>query len=177
MEADFINVLALDPSLRNTGYIVAKLSANEITYIDSGVITTKPNKYSTDMLLKDSFELYTAVNTLLHDIDYVCSEASVFSQSAQNAVVNGIVIGLLTAVMDKKPVHVVSQSQAKQATQLEFEGKDSKEVVMAWACAHLPDHLIPRYRGKINKTQFNHIADAVAVLHASLPTLRKSLCK
>lgn len=170
-----LTVLALDPSLRNTGYVLATITGSDVDYVSTGVITTKHTKKSIDTFLEDTMHLYTEVAQLLDKVDVVCSEASLFSQNASNALTNGIVLGLLTVIKNRKNLTVVTQSQAKKATKQAFKDKDAKQVVMEWASAHLPDELIPKHNGKVNATKFNHIADALAVLHASLPTLRKSL--
>ena len=177
MAVESVTVLALDPSLRNTGYVIATVTKDTVTYVSCGVITTEPKKQNIDSLIADATQLYTEVSGLLSQADIVCSEASFFAKDAKAAVVKGVIVGLLTIVRNKVPLHVVTQSQAKKATGQDFKDKDPKAAVMEWALAHLPESLVPMYRGKVNQTKFNHIADAVAVLHASLPTLRKSLCK
>lgn len=177
MAVESVTVLALDPSLRNTGYVIATVTKGTVIYSSCGVVTTDPKRQSVDSLIADATHLYTEVSSLLSQVDIVCSEASFFAKDAKAAIVKGVIVGLLTIVKNKVPLHVVTQSQAKKATGQDFKDKDPKAVVMEWALAHLPESLVPMYRGKVNQTKFNHIADAVAVLHASLPTLRKSLCK
>ena len=177
MVVESVTVLALDPSLRNTGYVIATVTKDTVTYTSCGVITTEPKKQNIGSLIADATHLYTEVSSLLSQADIVCSEASFFAKDAKAAVVKGVIVGLLTIVKNNAPLHVVTQSQAKKATGQDFKDKDPKAVVMEWALAHLPESLVPMYRGKVNQTKFNHIADAVAVLHASLPTLRNHLCK
>lgn len=177
MTVESLTVLALDPSLRNTGYVVATVTKDTVSYISCGVVTTEPKKQNVDSLITDATHLYTEVSSLLSQVDIVCSEASFFAKDSKAAVVKGVIVGLLTIVRNRVPLHVVTQSQAKKTTGQDFKDKDPKAVVMEWALAHLPESLVPMHRGKVNQTKFNHIADAVAVLHASLPTLRKSLCK
>ena len=44
MAVESVTVLALDPSLRNTGYVIATVTKDTVTYSSCGVITTEPKK-------------------------------------------------------------------------------------------------------------------------------------
>ena len=129
MAVESVTVLALDPSLRNTGYVVATITEDTVSYLSCGVVTTEPKKQSVDGLIADATHLYTEVSSLLSQADIVCSEASFFARDAKAAVVKGVIVGLLTIVRNKVPLHVVTQSQAKKATGQDFKDKDPKAMI------------------------------------------------
>ena len=163
-----MRILAIDPALRNTGYVLAEYlpSTDEIVYITTGVIHTKTSTHTGQNLVQDANYILTQLAALLPQCDVVVSEVSTFSQNADNATTNGIVISILGYVSTQKKLFLITQSDAK----LYASDKElcSKQEVMEWAKAILPCHLIPR-----TKKVFNHVADAVAVLHASIKTLKK----
>ena len=106
---------------------------------------------------------------MLAEVDCVVSECSTFSQNADNATTNGIVVGVLAYVSSQKPLYVVSQAQVKAVVK---QGA-SKQDVSEWANKILPYELLDG----ISNSRFNHIADALAVLHSIEQQLKERLSK
>ena len=164
-----MKVLALDPALRNTGFAVAEYNGEKFDYIKVGVIQTRTKTHTPINLIRDARTIYTDLTPLLAEVDCVVSECSTFSQNADNATTNGIVVGVLAYVSSQKPLYVVSQAQAKAVVK---QGA-SKQDVSEWANKILPYELLDG----ISNSRFNHIADALAVLHSIEQQLKERLSK
>jgi Holliday junction resolvasome RuvABC endonuclease subunit len=180
-----INILAIDPSLNNTGIAVVgvdvatglvscvnylKLAATEAT--DGKTV----RKNSSD--LQRARNIIAAINHAVTTYRPVvaCAEVPTGTQSARGSISNGICIGVLASI--SVPLIEVSPMEVKMASC----GKKTadKEDMVRWAVDLYPgaEWLFGkvkndwdfRHEGKIISKHNEHLADAVAAAHAAVKT-------
>lgn len=167
-----IIVAAEDPSLRNWGLVKAEidLSSMEIRILDLKLIQTE--KESSKMVRVASDDLRRCQTILRERLawhkgcSFAFCEIPSGSQSARGAKGEGMCLGLLAA--SAVPVIQVQQNETK----LVVRKNASKDEMIEWAYGAFPalpwiTHASAKRPGKLTDAN-EHLADAVAVLHAGV---------
>lgn len=168
-----IKVVAFDPSLTNWGVAVGRLNLEtfEVEIDDLQTICTEKSKDRSIRLSYDDVarwrEIYKGVSPLLQDAKLVFSEIPAGAKDANAAFALGGVKAMLGAL--NKPLIQVMPKETKLASV--GSSTATKKEVINWAVKQYPD--APWQRVKKTGTVMmknEHMADAVAVLHAGLQT-------
>ena len=166
-----LNICGIDPALRNTGVVrgVLDTSSRSIRLSDCLLITTEP---STEKILKsaDDLERSQHIHTQLHkfikDVDLVFCEMPVGSQTSRAQTSYGIIIGLLASI--KTPIIRVSPLEVKHV--VGATKTTTKKEIITWAVSIYPWLSWMRTKKGIITNQNEHVADAIATIHAGLET-------
>ena len=174
-----ITVIGLDPSLANTGIAVMRmlLPENRLVLDDLLLAGTEGRdkkvvrKNSDD--LRRAEEIASAVEAMVnkHQPAFLCSEVPHGSQSSRGMMANGIVVGILACLRMRTPLIQIQADETKLST----VGKKtaSKAEMIAWAVNAFPEApwLRRKTKGEMVLLKDNeHLADAVAVVHAGVKT-------
>lgn len=171
-----IQVAGLDPSFRNWGVAEASLD------LDTGVLSNphlsviktgdepkgkqvRQNSYD----LTASSELAGAMSLLIPSVKIFFVEVPHGSQSASSMKGYGVCIGILGYMRATGATIIeVSESESKKI----FVGKRTatKEEMINQAVGYYPDANWPRRGGKIVAGTAEHMADAIAAIHAGVNT-------
>lgn len=171
-----VNVVGLDPSLRNWGVAEAKLG------LESGVLSTPQLKVITtadepkgkqvrqnsyDLLA--SSELAGAMLLLIPTTKFFFVEVPHGSQSAQAMKGYGICIGIL-GFMRAMGATIIEVSASENKKGFTGDSKATKKMMIDTAVGHYPDANWPIHGGKIVAGTAEHMADAIAAIHAGVNT-------
>ena len=152
--------LALDCSLRNTGYAVFVEDILE----EWGLITTKkiPGIGETESRIRNVSYIVSELSGMANLSTRVVMEFPTGTQSATAAISMYLAIGSVIGLAKGKNIdsYAIFPRTAKAA--ILWNSNATKEDVMAWAIRTHPDRGFPRA-----KTKFEHIADAILIFHAS----------
>lgn len=171
-----ITVAGLDPSLSNFGMVKGSLDLESgiLTVTQIQLIETKPEsknktvrKNSID--LERSRKLYKELTEFIKDVDLVCVEIPVGSQSARAMTSYGICIGLLASI--DLPLIQVTPTEVKLAATNSKTA--SKAEMINWAVLNYPEAqwLTVTRKGITNFVDKNeHMADALAAIVAGVQT-------
>lgn len=172
-----IEVVGLDPSLRNWGVCVAQYDINtkELSIKSLDTICIKPNTHKTiRQNIKDldsAYGIFQATELLVKDAVAVFAEVPVGSQSARSMASYGICVGILGSLQARGiPIHVVTPKEVKLAA----IGKEamSKQEMIDWATSKFPNAPWPTYTNKgvtsITNGKAEHMADALAAIYAGV---------
>ena len=104
-------------------------------------------------------------------VDAICIEVPHGSQNARASLGAGACIGLIAAIRNShgaKPVICVNATE----TRMEITGKSSatKQQGIDWASGLYPDANWPKLNGQIIASKAEHMADAIAAVHAGIKT-------
>lgn len=170
-----LNVLGMDPSLRNWGLAAGKLdtatSAVDIRRLDVFRIPEPVGK----QIRVNSKDLHVArglmerVHPYMKSAGVCFAEVPVGSQSARAMVSYGVCVTVLGANQALGcPFIEVSPLEVKMAT----VGKKtaSKMEMIEWAMDRYPNAPWPYHNGKLNTGLAEHMADACAAIEAGLKT-------
>ena len=177
-----MNLLAIDPSLRNTGVVAARyVFDSTVEPFDLHLITTEPDRSkqvrrnSDD--LRCAFEMRQQLEDLisLYDPLVVFVEVPSGTQSARAGWTLGITVGVLSGLLGRSfQIIEVSAQPVKKF----FTGKRnaSKREMIETAHRAYPDLPWRRHGGRLTNDN-EHLADAVAILGygATLPVTRSYL--
>jgi Holliday junction resolvasome RuvABC endonuclease subunit len=171
-----IPVLGMDPSLRNWGLAAATLDLSDgvLTTPNLGLIQTGDEPKG-KQVRQNSFDLVRA--TTLYDgvLSWVQAAKVVFvevphgSQSAAAMKGYGIVLGVLGSIIASGiPIIQVTANENKKL----FTGDKNatKDQMIAKAFEWYPDANWPTHKGTITAGKAEHMADAVAAIHAGVLT-------
>jgi Holliday junction resolvasome RuvABC endonuclease subunit len=175
----FINVLGMDPSLSNWAFAAARLNTatHELTLRNIELARTSKSSIRKQLVCTDDLNrakiLSDAVFQYAPHAHAIFVEVPTGSQSSRGALGSGVCIGILAAMRTNKiPFFQVTPTELKLASV--GTRTASKEAVIEWAMDQYPDLEWPmtNHRGKIsyNKEQANHMADAIACIHAGIKT-------
>lgn len=168
-----MNILGIDPALVNTGLALFNHTDGNNSIIDLGLIVTSSSGDKNVRKNIDDYNravlLHTQLQTWISRCDCVCVELPQIAGAnvqARSMWSSGIALGILASI--SKPVVVLTPSEVKLAT---GNKTASKEEVIAWATSLYPDAPWKKVKRKgemvlVDKNE--HIADAVAVVHAGL---------
>lgn len=170
-----IRIAGLDPALRNLGMVKGTLDLQSGVFLPEELILVKTESTDQKVVRKNSDDLERArkihipMFTFLENVDLVCVEIPVGSQSARAMASYGISIGLLAAI--DKPLIQVTPTQVKLA------GAGTKQAskidMITWAVTQYPQlnwKYVMRKGIKDLTADNEHLADAVAAVHAGLKT-------
>lgn len=166
-----ITIAGIDPALRNVGLVKGTLD------LDSGIfhlaslklLQTETSKHKQVRKNSDDLErariAYKGIQEFLVDVDLVCVEIPVGSQSARAMASYGISIGVIASI-DKPLIQVT-------ATEVKMNGAGtklaSKVEMINWATTRYPMAPWLTHGGKITQNN-EHLADALAAIHAGAKT-------
>lgn len=175
----FINVLGFDPSLRNWGIAKGKLLLSstgkpEHIVIDN-ISVTQPILPTSKQLrvnskdLDSANQLYKAAMEALNEAQAVFVEVPVGSQSSRAMASYGICIGVLGALRESGiPFFEVTPTEVKISSV--GSKTASKSDMINWAVKYHPEAGWPMSRGSIVAGKAEHMADAIAAIHAGIKT-------
>ena len=174
---NIINILGIDAAFANTGIILASYNADtsEVTINDLRLVQTKADKADKKVVRKNSDDLRRAGETLNaldmaianHTPSIAFCEVPFGAQSARAAWSLGIAVGLIAHVASKVPLIQVTPKEVKDVVNTKFP---DKAQMIEWAVNKYPDVNWPRRGGKIVAGQAEHMADAIATIHAGIRT-------
>lgn len=171
-----IIIAGLDPSLDNFGMSkgVLDLSSGILSNIQLNLNETKPDNKN-KQVRKNSIDLkraqshFEALNKFLVDVDIVCVEIPVGSQSARAMASYGICIGLLASI--STPMIQVSPNEVKLASV--GSKTATKKQMIEWASNLYPNApwMTTTRKGQKELIAKNeHLADSIAAIHAGVKT-------
>ena len=170
---DTLKVVGFDPSLRNWG--IAKGILTPLTG-DLNITTlsvTQPALSKGKQVRQNSLDLESAEQlakeaiSAAKDAQAVFVEVPVGSQSARAMASYGICVGVLGALRTIGiPFFLITPEEVKLATGL--TAKASKAEMIEWASITYPQADWPMHAGSINASKAEHMADAVAAIHAGV---------
>lgn len=177
-----VKLAGMDPSLRNLG--IAKMTLDtdtmQLTVDDLILVTTKPADKAKKKAMRQNCidldaakDLFEGMQEHLTDMTFAVAEVPVGSQSARAMASYGICVGVLSGC--PIPLIAVSPTEVKKAGY--GEPNATKEEQIEWAVAKYPHAPWLRYqqngkgfkKGEISNAN-EHLADAVAAVHAGLKT-------
>ena len=170
-----ILIAGIDPAISNTGLVKGYLDieTDKLSITDMRLLETKPG--TTKSVRKNSDDLTRArylkqhIDKFLVDCVMVFVEIPVGSQSARSMCGYGICIGLIASIAI--PVIQISPSEIKFT--VNGSKQASKSDIIAWAVDRYPnDFWFTSFKqGKTSYLSKNeHLADAIAAIHAGLVT-------
>lgn len=163
----------MDPSLRNWGLCKGVLEQGQFRLTDLSIHCTTREE-ATHRNVSD----FERIQTILAGVvPYLPSDAVIFaemptgSQSARAMFSYGVVLTVLASLKEQGyRLLPLSPREVKQHSQGNVEA--SKEEMIHWAAATYPSSLWPVHRRngqlRINASKAEHMADAVATVHAGL---------
>lgn len=170
-----IPVVGFDPSLRNWGIASSQLDLTT-GYLDTPRLSlVQPKDETGKQVRKNSQDLQIAeqlaktVVSAARKAKVVFVEVPVGSQSARAMASYGICVGVLGAIRAEGiPLIEVSPTEVKVA----FTGNKNatKEDMINEALSLYPDANFPLHQGKISYSKAEHVADAIAAIHAGAQT-------
>ncbi|QNK01738.1 hypothetical protein [Dyella telluris] len=179
-----LKVLGLDAAFAHTGMAFAEVDLSGTVISDAHIavtrvelIKTEADKESKKVVRKNSDdlrrarEIVTGVRQAVeeHGIHLVCCEVPTGTQSARASWALGIAVGTLAAI--DQPLIQVLPREVKEAVGDKYADKDE---IIAWASGKYPTINWPmsKKKGQMSITvgQAEHMADAVAVIHAATKT-------
>jgi len=170
-----INIVGIDPAIRNFGYAQAKLETvdNILKVHNVALVTTEKDTHKTIRRNSDDFrraQHHTkALKRYCEGMHIAIAEFPTGTQSARGAMSNGIALGVLAGC----PIALVQVMPDEVKMAAVGHKQAAKEEMIEWAVAKYPD--LPWLKGKVKgKLQLiaanEHLADAVATIHAGILT-------
>lgn len=171
-----VNVVGLDPSFRNWGVAIATLD------LESGVLSTPSLKVVTtadepkgkqvrvnSYDLAASQELAAEMLLLIPETKFFFVEVPHGSQSASSMKGYGVCIGIL-GYMRAMGATIIEVSAGENKKGFTGDAKATKQMMIDTAFGHYPDANWPVRGGKIVAGTAEHMADAIAAIHAGVNT-------
>lgn len=165
-----INIVGIDPSLRNFGMVKCKydLHKNSLNLVDVKLVNALSSDTEASVSLQDvdvATQICAEVLNLCEDAHLLCIELPSGHQSARGAISNGICIGIIAMLNTQGiPIVLVTPKQVKLVT---GNNGASKDEMVNWFNTKFPNH--PKVL-EIKPSSRHHIADAMASLYAGLRT-------
>lgn len=171
-----VKLAGIDISLRNLG--IAKMTLDtdsmSLSVDDLVLVQTQPADKATKKAMRQNCidldaarDLFEGLQEHLPDMTFAVAEVPVGSQSARAMASYGICVGVLSGC--PIPLIAVSPTEVKKAG---FGvASATKEEMIEWAVAQYPDapwHRVKKTGALLGKNE--HLADAVAAVHAGLKT-------
>lgn len=158
-------VLGIDPSMSNFG-LAKGVFKDTLSITDTHVIRSKEvikvkGDYKNEHDIAIAKNIYQQLSPWLKDVDIVCIEVPVGSQSARAMVSYGICVALIATICAKH--HHVIRITPNQVKQKVGNKKATKDDVIAWVKDKHPEYTLPKA-----KCVAEHIADAIVTLHVGL---------
>lgn len=171
-----LKIVGLDPSMSNFGIAVGTvdLDTNTVNIKRFELAETKAGgnkktvRVNSDDLRRSS-EIWKKAKPIVEDAHIVFCELPVGSQSSRAQTSYGICIGILACI--EKPLIQLTPNEIKHYVGGRLSV--SKEDIIDWAVGTHPDApwLRHKVKGELKLTSKNeHLADAVAAIHAGMET-------
>jgi Holliday junction resolvasome RuvABC endonuclease subunit len=172
-----IKLVGMDPSLRNWGLAVAeydltsqKLEVQSVHVIQP-VLSTNKQVRQNSLDLDSANQLYQGATIYLSQAHAVFVEIPIGSQSARAMASYGICVGVLGSMRANNiPFFELTPTEIKLAG----PGKKTatKQEMINWAKTKHPEANWPTYKRngiqKVSEAKAEHMADAVAAIHAGI---------
>lgn len=171
-----IPIIGMDPSFRNWGLAAAELD------LETGILSTPVlsvvktgEEPKGKQVRQNSYDLEAAEFLAANVIPLAQTTKAVFvevphgSQSAASMKGYGVCIGILGSLRSfGVPIIEVSEQESKKL----FAGhrKATKEQMIAKAMEYYPDANWPYHQGSLSAAKAEHMADAIAAIHAGVNT-------
>lgn len=176
-----IKVIGLDAAFANTGIVLGEydIHSRKIVVNELRLVQTAADKANKKIVRKNSDDLRRAKETINaidqaiadHDAAFIFCEVPFGAQSARAAWSLGIAVGIIAHANSKVPVIQVTPKEVKNVVGEKFP---DKAQMIAWAAKQYPDANWPmQNRGgkqEIVAGKAEHMADAVATIHAGIAT-------
>lgn len=170
-----ISVLGMDPSLSNWGMASATLDLETgfLTDVKVGVEQTSPDKAkqvrqnSADLVRTEALSKAVLFAADSAKVSFV--EVPVGSQSARAMMSYGACLGIL-GVMRAQGHQIIEVNPTDVKKIFTGNKTATKELMINTAIALYPDAGWPTHNGKITKSKCEHMADAIAAIHAGART-------
>ena len=166
-----IKFISIDPSLRNTAVVYGELQGDIIklkgSYIHQNTKDkSKQVRASSDLIVRGR-GLIKQVNAWVdvYAPDIIFAETPSGSQSFKGAIAYGVSC-MLIATLKPAPIEVTPQEVKKVLG----KGVISKDMIINYVDKKYPNFLPRKKNGAINKSEAEHIADAVVAAEAGLKT-------
>jgi len=172
-----IEVLAIDPAMRNWGLARLMICPHQLTIqvVDLKLVTTESQAGKTVRKSSDDYrraqEAFAAAHAWAQIADLIMAEVPSGSQSSRASLGAGMSIMGLAALGTMRPLIQVNPIEAKKA--VTGRKTASKDEMIAWASAKYPQAPWIRARGKSTGALVDaneHLADALAIAHAGVQT-------
>lgn len=155
------NFLAVDPSLRNTGWVYgARYTNGRLKILDYGVIETNPSM-SNIVCVQKIFRGLTKYN-------YTCLVAESLSGAARSAKAAwslSAAQAIVTCVVEHKRCKYVEHTPV---TIKKAVGNYKKMDIIKWAMKQYPEIKTWNYHnGRVTQSYNEHLADALAIMFAT----------
>lgn len=169
-----IQVLGMDPSLRNWGLALGELDLTNGVFEKLQLKLVQPKEETSKQVRKNSKDLELAqllvegISPWTNQAQVIFVETPVGSQSARAMASYGVCVGILGA-MRATGRHIIEVTATE--VKLAIAGKkDAKKNHMITSAIRLyPEAKWPMYQGKPAGT-CEHLADAVGTIHAGVKT-------
>lgn len=169
-----IQVLGMDPSLRNWGLALGELDLDtgELLWLKLDVI--KPKEETSKQVRKNSKDLELAellvkgISPWVNQAKIIFVETPVGSQSARAMASYGVCVGILGALR-AAGANLVEVSALEVKKALTGKKDATKNLMITTALRLYPEAKWPLYKGKPALT-CEHMADAVGTIHAGVKT-------
>ncbi len=172
-----IPVIGIDAAFANTGIALGfyDVQAGRIEMQELRLVSTTADKVNKKVVRKNSDDLRRAGEVLRfvdaaiadHQPKFAFCEVPFGAQSARAAWALGISVGLIAHVMTQVPLIQVTPKEVKDVVAEKFP---DKAQMISWASKTYPDLNWPTRSGKIVAGKAEHMADAVAAIHAGVLT-------
>jgi hypothetical protein len=171
-------IAGLDMAFANTGiaYGEFNLDTGKIAVKDICLVSTEADKATKKVVRKSSDDLRRARESFRGTADFLklypqikmlAAEVPSGAQSARASWALGIAVGVLGSLSHGYSVVEVSPRETKEAT---GDKLADKEDVIAWAVGLYPDLPWKKVKGRVTKAGNEHMADAIAIVHAATKT-------
>lgn len=168
-----IDVLGIDPSFRNYGVVEASTNGKRINVREMHLICpeskmTKTVRRSSDDLSR-AHQIVKAMAPLYKSASLIIAEIPSGSQSSRASLSAGICLGLLASA----PLPIIQVTAAEAKIAAVGHKTASKREMMDWAYEKYPDAGWLQHKRKgvmINTDKNEHLADAIAIIHAGIET-------
>lgn len=171
-----LKILGMDPSFSNWGLACMVYDLKLGTFGLAKLDVIQPPSDDSKQVRKSSKDLERAeylferVKAYLVHVDVICVEVPHGSQSARASLGAGASIGLIAALrsITDKPVICVNAGETRK----EITGKNSatKQQAIDWAIGLYGGGKFPKHNGKVVAGKAEHMADAIAAVHAGSRT-------
>ena len=174
---DVLKVVGFDPSLRNWGVahglLTPKVTGGFVITIDKldiiqPAISVGKQIRNNSKDLEAAEQLAKGAWAAAQGADAVFVEVPHGSQSARAMASYGVCIGVLGALRTSGiPFFELSEAEVKLAS-LGKKDKTTKQEMITWATQQHQEVAWPMHQGQLNASKAEHMADAVAAIHAGI---------
>ena len=170
-----IRIIGCDPAIRNFGFAIAMLNPETMEFRIEDLVLVKTEDEAGKQVRKNSDDirrakmLYDGMAAICKGASFMIAEVPVGSQSARAMASYGICCGVLAAC----PVPLVQVNPTEVKLAAVGSKHAAKEEMIEWATGKFPDApwRMRKSKGVMVPTNDNeHLADAVAAIHAGLQT-------